>query len=70
MLPPLTFPKAPSSPDGRTGQVHSASGNKRVPPSGLLTAIVWPVSLQVDAAQSAYCMFLHITSSVFDFVPA
>jgi hypothetical protein len=36
-----------------TGHVQSASGKFAVVPSGLLTAICFPVGVQVEAAQSA-----------------
>jgi hypothetical protein len=50
MLPPAKL-----AIDGprRTGHVQSASGNVSVPPVAVLTVIVFPVGVQVEAAQSA-----------------
>src|SRR5262245_17298120 len=50
MLPPLRSANAGPL---KIGQVHSAAGKFAVPPPAVLTAIVPPVGVHVEAAQSA-----------------
>src|SRR5215510_7194542 len=50
MLPPLTSANAGPL---KIGQVHSAARKFAVPPPAVLTAIVPPVGVHVEAAQSA-----------------